>query len=60
VVLFPHLIAGPIVRHWEIMPQFVDREMKANRNNFGVEITLFLFGLFNISPIWRLLCGQCL
>jgi alginate O-acetyltransferase complex protein AlgI len=46
VVLFPHLIAGPIVRHWEIIPQFIDRELKANRDNFGVGITLFLFGLF--------------
>lgn len=46
VVLFPHLIAGPIVRHWEIMPQFVNRELKANRDNFGLGITLFLFGLF--------------
>jgi D-alanyl-lipoteichoic acid acyltransferase DltB (MBOAT superfamily) len=46
VVLFPHLIAGPIVRHWEIIPQFINRELKANRDNFGVGITLFLFGLF--------------
>jgi len=46
VVLFPHLIAGPIVRHWEIMPQFVARELKASRDNFGVGIALFLFGLF--------------
>jgi len=46
VVLFPHLIAGPIVRHWEIIPQFIDRELKASRENFGVGITLFLFGLF--------------
>jgi D-alanyl-lipoteichoic acid acyltransferase DltB (MBOAT superfamily) len=46
VVLFPHLIAGPIVRHWEIIPQFLNRELKANRENFGVGITLFLFGLF--------------
>jgi D-alanyl-lipoteichoic acid acyltransferase DltB (MBOAT superfamily) len=46
VVLFPHLIAGPIVRHWEIIPQFFHRELKANRDNFGIGITLFLFGLF--------------
>ncbi len=45
VVLFPHLIAGPIVRHWEIIPQFVNRELRANRENFGVGMTLFLFGL---------------
>lgn len=46
VVLFPHLIAGPIVRHWEIIPQFVHRDLKANKDNFGVGMTLFLFGLF--------------
>ena len=46
VVLFPHLIAGPIVRHWEIIPQFINRELKASRDNFGVGISLFLFGLF--------------
>jgi len=46
VVLFPHLIAGPIVRHWEIIPQFINRDLKANKDNFGVGITLFLFGLF--------------
>ncbi len=46
VVLFPHLIAGPIVRHWEIMPQFVGRELRASRDDFGVGITLFLLGLF--------------
>ena len=43
VVLFPHLIAGPIVRHWEIIPQFVNRDLKANRENFGVGMTLFPF-----------------
>ena len=45
VVLFPHLIAGPIVRHWEIIPQFINRELKASRENFGVGMTLFIFGL---------------
>lgn len=45
VVLFPHLIAGPIVRHWEIIPQFVERELKASRDDFGVGVSLFLFGL---------------
>ena len=46
VVLFPHLIAGPIVRHWEIIPQFINRDLKASKENFGVGLTLFLFGLF--------------
>ena len=46
VVLFPHLIAGPIVRHWEIIPQFVNRDLKGNRDNFSIGITMFLLGLF--------------
>lgn len=45
VVLFPHLIAGPIVRHWEIIPQFASREFKTNRDNFGVGMALFILGL---------------
>ncbi len=45
VVLFPHLIAGPIVRHWEIIPQFATRDFRVSRDNFGVGITLFIFGL---------------
>ena len=46
VVFFPHLIAGPIVRHWEIIPQFARSEFRVNRDNFCVGATLFLFGLF--------------
>jgi len=45
VVLFPHLIAGPIVRHWEIIPQFATREFRVSRDNFGLGMALFLFGL---------------
>jgi D-alanyl-lipoteichoic acid acyltransferase DltB (MBOAT superfamily) len=46
VVFFPHLIAGPIVRHWEIIPQFATTRFRVNRDNFGVGLTLFLLGLF--------------
>lgn len=45
VVLFPHLIAGPIVRHWEIIPQFENRKIKARADNFCVGFALFIFGL---------------
>jgi D-alanyl-lipoteichoic acid acyltransferase DltB (MBOAT superfamily) len=45
VVFFPHLIAGPIVRHWEIIPQFATTQFRVNRDNLGVGLTLFLFGL---------------
>ena len=46
VSFFPHLIAGPIVRHWEIIPQFAQASFRVNRDNFGIGMTLFLFGLF--------------
>ena len=45
VVFFPHLIAGPIVRHWEIIPQFASREFRVNRDNFGIGMALFVMGL---------------
>jgi D-alanyl-lipoteichoic acid acyltransferase DltB (MBOAT superfamily) len=46
VVFFPHLIAGPIVRHWEIIPQFATKQFRVNRDNFGVGTALFMMGLF--------------
>jgi D-alanyl-lipoteichoic acid acyltransferase DltB (MBOAT superfamily) len=46
VVFFPHLIAGPIVRHWEIIPQFADKPLRANRADMGAGIAIFLLGLF--------------
>lgn len=46
VVFFPHLIAGPIVRHWEIIPQFAQRTLKANLSDTSVGVALFLMGLY--------------
>jgi alginate O-acetyltransferase complex protein AlgI len=46
VVFFPHLIAGPIVRHWEIIPQFAERVLKANIADLSVGAALFLIGLY--------------
>jgi D-alanyl-lipoteichoic acid acyltransferase DltB (MBOAT superfamily) len=46
VVFFPHLIAGPIVRHWEIIPQYADRDLRPQRTDWGVGLALFLFGLY--------------
>ena len=46
VVFFPHLIAGPIVRHWEIIPQFAGRILKANLADASVGTALFLIGLY--------------
>jgi alginate O-acetyltransferase complex protein AlgI len=46
VVFFPHLIAGPIVRHWEIIPQLTQKEIKASTSDLAAGWTLFLLGLF--------------
>lgn len=46
VVFFPHLIAGPIVRHWEIIPQYASRDLRPRRTDWGVGLALFLFGLY--------------
>jgi alginate O-acetyltransferase complex protein AlgI len=46
VVFFPHLIAGPIVRHWEVIPQFAERILKVNLADMSVGAALFLIGLY--------------
>ena len=46
VALFPHLIAGPIVRHWEVIPQFARRDWKATRADLEVGAAMFLLGLY--------------
>ncbi len=46
VVFFPHLIAGPIVRHWEIIPQYVERDLRPSRTDLGMGVLLFLLGLY--------------
>jgi alginate O-acetyltransferase complex protein AlgI len=46
VTFFPHLIAGPILHHREIMPQFADSESyKFRSENISVGGTLFIIGL---------------
>jgi len=46
VTYFPHLIAGPILHHKEMMPQF-DQEQtyKPHLANFEVGLTIFIIGL---------------
>jgi alginate O-acetyltransferase complex protein AlgI len=49
VSFFPQLIAGPIVHHSEMMPQFENRGGKRqvfNVSDFNVGLTLFTLGLF--------------
>ncbi len=44
---FPHLIAGPILHHHEIMPQLSKREtLKLNSTDMASGLTLFVIGLF--------------
>ena len=47
VLYFPQLIAGPIVHHSEVMPQFADPENKAiNTRNVACGLFVFAIGLF--------------
>jgi D-alanyl-lipoteichoic acid acyltransferase DltB (MBOAT superfamily) len=46
VTFFPHLIAGPILHHREILPQFANPETyRFQYRNLAVGVTLFLMGL---------------
>ena len=47
VTFFPQLIAGPIVHHKEMMPQFAAGRMgRFISENLAVGVTIFAFGLF--------------
>jgi alginate O-acetyltransferase complex protein AlgI len=47
VSFFPQLIAGPIVHHKEVMPQFADPDNKSfHINNFTAGCFMFSIGLF--------------
>ncbi|WP_432797298.1 MBOAT family O-acyltransferase [Poriferisphaera sp. WC338] len=45
VTFFPQLIAGPIVHHADMLPQFQNRKLQLNAPDFTVGISLFIFGL---------------
>jgi alginate O-acetyltransferase complex protein AlgI len=59
VTYFPHLIAGPVLHHKEMMPQFADpRNYRASALNISVGLSIFVVGLAkkvliadNIAPI---------
>ena len=47
VTYFPHLIAGPVLHHAEMMPQFGERATyRFSFENAAVGITIFVIGLF--------------
>ncbi|MCX7170534.1 MAG: MBOAT family protein, partial [Proteobacteria bacterium] len=46
VSYFPHLIAGPVLHHKQIMPQFADpKSYRWNWENAAVGVTIFAMGL---------------
>ena len=47
VTYFPHLIAGPILHHSEMMPQFQEKKtFSFSRTNFLSGFLVFLIGMF--------------
>ena len=46
VTFFPQLIAGPIVRHNEIIPQFRTLPRRPRASDFAIGISIFAIGLF--------------
>ncbi|MCP5230005.1 MBOAT family protein [Accumulibacter sp.] len=52
VCFFPQLIAGPIVHHKEMLPQFMLKEVLQPRwSNFAIGISIFFIGLFKKTVI---------
>jgi alginate O-acetyltransferase complex protein AlgI len=47
VTFFPHLIAGPILHHGEMMPQFQqDRDYRLRFDDLSIGLSWFVMGLF--------------
>lgn len=54
VTYFPHLIAGPVLHHKEMMPQFAKRETcTVNWEHIAVGLTIFVLGLAKKSITGR-------
>ena len=52
VMFFPHLIAGPLVRHNELVPQFdADPRREGRWRNIGTGLTLFTLGIAKKVPL---------
>lgn len=52
VTYFPHLIAGPILHHKEMMPQFGEAETyRLSWESLSVGLTIFFIGLFKKTVI---------
>lgn len=46
VSFFPHLIAGPIIQHNELLEQVSEKTPRLSWNDFALGLTIFLVGLF--------------
>ena len=47
VTYFPHLIAGPVLHHKEMMPQFAQaKTYRPHWDNISIGLTFFIIGLF--------------
>jgi alginate O-acetyltransferase complex protein AlgI len=51
VTYFPHLIAGPIIHHREMMPQFAAAEPRLSADRLAIGLTIFVIGLFKKAVI---------
>jgi D-alanyl-lipoteichoic acid acyltransferase DltB (MBOAT superfamily) len=52
VTFFPHLIAGPIVHHRDLMPQFDDpKNHRLQPHEFAIGLTIFVIGLVKKTVI---------
>jgi alginate O-acetyltransferase complex protein AlgI len=59
VTYFPHLIAGPVLHHKEMMPQFAEKKTYIpSAENFAIGLSIFVIGLAkkvliadNIAPL---------
>jgi len=52
VSYFPHLIAGPILHHREMIPQFgAERNRRFSAERFAIGLTIFAIGMFKKTVI---------
>jgi alginate O-acetyltransferase complex protein AlgI len=51
VTYFPHLIAGPIMHHREMMPQFDIAKPRLPPDRLAIGLTIFVIGLFKKAVI---------
>jgi len=58
IVFFPHLIAGPVVRHHELLPQLeAPRDMSTRWHDITWGIHLFAIGLFKKTVFADMMAG---